>query len=70
MGFRDQMRRMFPNYGDQQHQRDFIERMDRMQHLAPCDKEHDHEPSCYPQPIRDAVAREQMSNRAANPVGR
>lgn len=36
-----------PTYGTQQHQRDFIERMDIAQDREPCARDHEHTAKCY-----------------------
>lgn len=38
-----------PEYGSQEHQREFLIRMARAQRLNPCPKDHEHHTSCYPQ---------------------
>lgn len=49
-----------PNYGSQQHQRGYIERLHLLQSRSPCARRHEHEPSCYPSQAVQAVAEEQM----------
>jgi hypothetical protein len=59
----ERLRSVDPNYGSQQHQRDFIARMDEVQRRAPCAKDHEHAPSCYPDTVMRAVSDEQTRNR-------
>lgn len=50
----DHMRSIDPSYGSQEHQRQFLERMERAQQLNPCMKDHSgddpptHVTKCYP----------------------
>jgi hypothetical protein len=67
--FTERMRATDRNYGSQQHQRDFVERMDELQRRHPCSIDHEHElphsvkdgdkykhlPGCYPAGAVDAV---------------
>lgn len=59
----ERMRAVDPNYGDQEHQRQFAERMDRLQELAPCDKDHDHSHKCYPKDLVAQVTTEQIASK-------
>jgi len=65
----EQMQAQYPGYGDQQHQRDYCARMDRMQELMPCPypengpggKHHQHSTGCYPAAVVEAAVREQIA---------
>lgn len=53
--FIDRMRREYPAYGDQEHQRKFIERLEWMQINYPCTKGCEEHIGCYEQKVLDAA---------------
>lgn len=57
----EHMQKLHPGYGDQQHQLNFCARMDRMQELMPCPKDHQHGTGCYPAAVVETAVREQLA---------
>jgi hypothetical protein len=66
MTFFEYMRSRDPTYGSQDHQRRMAERMDELQALAPCAKDHSgeafatHTHRCYPREVVDDVVVRQI----------
>jgi hypothetical protein len=74
MTFFEYMRTRDPNYGSQAHQHRMVERMDEMQALAPCNKDHSseafptHTHRCYPRDVVDSVVVRQIQRDRAKVV--
>lgn len=59
--FLERMLTIDPAYGVQQHQRLFMDRIDRCHELAPCPHDHEHDlKNCYPEKVVKQVAKEQL----------
>lgn len=66
MTFLEYMRGIDPNYLSKEHQRNFVERLDELQRVEPCDKPHTgdtppcHTAKCYSDKGKQLVISEQM----------